>query len=196
VRKTPAPSKTAAKSAASPAGPLARTLRLRSNVTLERLADETGVSKGHLSRFERGEKSLSIAALMRLSRALNTSVSALLGERAGEDLLHVVHAGDRSRRKAAKGEGDYEFVTLSRSDRAGSPSAFIVHLNVMSTFGKDAFHQGDEMCFVLSGAVEIGLASHSMLLRQGDFAQFPGSIRHRMRGLEPNTAVLIVVTPS
>jgi transcriptional regulator with XRE-family HTH domain len=173
---------------------LARTLRLRSNVTLERLADETGVSKGHLSRFERGQKSLSIAALMRLSRALDTSVSALLGEQAGEDLLYVTRAGDRTRRKAAKGDGDYEFVALTRSDGARGPSAFIVHLDAMSTFGKDAFHPGEEMCFVLSGAVELSLASRSMLLRKGDFAQFPGSIRHRMRGLEPDTAVLIVVT--
>jgi transcriptional regulator with XRE-family HTH domain len=185
---------TATKSPTSRAGMLARTMRLRSSVTLERLAEETGVSKGHLSRFERGEKSLSIAALMRVSQALNTSASALLGEQAGDDLLHVVHRGERPRRKAAKGEGDYEFVTLSRSDGAGAASAFIVHLDAMSTFGKEAFHQGEEMCYVLSGAVEFALASRSMRLREGDFVQFPGSVRHRMRGLKPNTAVLIMVT--
>lgn len=181
-------------SGSSSAGMLARTLRVRSNMTLERLAGETGVSKGHLSRFERGEKSLSIAALMRLSRALDTSVSALLGEQTRDDLLYVNRAGKRRRRKAAKGEGNYEFVTLTRGDGARRPSAFIVQLNGMSTFAKDAFHPGEEMCFVLSGAVEFALASRSIRLRQGDFAQFPGSIRHRMRGLEPSTAVLIVVT--
>ena len=83
------------------AGLLARSFRRQRSITLEQLATETGLSKGHLSRFERGEKSLSIAALMRLSKALHTSVSALLGERAGEDLLHVVRTGERTRRKAA-----------------------------------------------------------------------------------------------
>lgn len=173
---------------------LARMLRVRSNMTLERLAEEAGVSKGHLSRFERGEKSLSIAALMRLSRALDTSVSALLGEQGSEDLLYVNRAGDRRRRKAAKGEGNYEFVTLTRGDGARGANAFIVQLDGMSTFAKDAFHPGEEMCFVLSGSVEFALASHSILLNKGDFAQFPGSIQHRMRGLEPGTAVLILVT--
>ena len=178
------------------AGLLARSFRRQRSITLEQLATETGLSKGHLSRFERGEKSLSIAALMRLSKALHTSVSALLGERAGEDLLHVVRTGERTRRKAARTEGKYEYVPLSRTDAGAGPSAFIVHLTATSSFGKDAFHDGDEMFFVLSGAVEIALASRSMLLRQGDFAQFAGSIRHRLRGLEPNTAVLIVVTQS
>lgn len=173
---------------------LAKTLRLRGNVTLEQLAEQTGISKGHLSRFERGEKSISIAALTRLARALDASVSALLGPQAGESLVHVARAGERTRRKVAKGAGDYEFVTLTHGDGARGPSAFIVHLNAMSTFGKDPFHPGEEMCFVLSGAVELAIASRSMLLRKGDFAQFPGSIRHRMRGLAPDTAALIVVT--
>ncbi len=55
--------------------------------TLDQLAEVTGLSKGHLSRFERGEKSLSVAALMRLAQALGTSVSFLLGE----DVDHSEH---------------------------------------------------------------------------------------------------------
>ena len=37
-------------------GLLARELRRRRNMTLEELSRQSGLSKGHLSRFERGEK--------------------------------------------------------------------------------------------------------------------------------------------
>jgi transcriptional regulator with XRE-family HTH domain len=179
--------------AASPAM-LARSLRRRRSLTLEQLAQDTGLSKGHLSRYERGEKSLSIAALVRLSKALNTSVSALLGEHAGEELLHVVRSGERPRRRAARTEGNYEFVPLSRTDEHAGPSAFIVHMGTESTLGKEVFHEGDELFFVLSGSVEIVLGSRSVRLGQGDFAQFPGLVRHRLRGLESNTSILVFVT--
>jgi transcriptional regulator with XRE-family HTH domain len=173
---------------------LARSLRRRRNLTLEQLAEEAGLSKGHLSRYERGEKSLSIAALVRLSKALNTSVSALLGEHAGEDLLHVVRSGERPRRRAARVEGNYEFVPLTRTDEYAGPSAFVVHMGTESTLGKEVFHEGDELFYVLSGSVEVVLGSRSVRLGQGDFAQFPGLVRHRLRGLESNTSLLVFVT--
>ena len=59
------------------AGALVRSLRRRANLTLDRLAEEVELSKSHLSRYERGEKSLSVSSLMRLAKALGTSVAAL-----------------------------------------------------------------------------------------------------------------------
>lgn len=175
-------------------GMAARTIRRRLNLTLEQVAERVGISSGHLSRYERGDKSLSIAVLMRLARALNTSVSSLLGEKAGGGILHVVRAGERKTQQAAGAEGEYEFVPLSRSDGSAMTNAFIVQLNRSATIGKEVFHEGHEMFFVLSGSVEVVLGSRSMRLHKGDFAEFPGLVRHQMRGLEANTSVLVVVT--
>jgi len=172
-------------------GKLVRALRLRRNLTLEQLATQTDISKGHLSRFERGEKAVSIATLMRIAQALHTSVSSLLGERVGEDILHVVRAADRQLRKAHT--GNYEFAPLSRADGNETPTAFLLHLSAESIGSEEAFHAGDEIFFVLSGAIEIELAAHSVVLRQGDYAQFPGLVRHRLRGIEAGTEVLVVV---
>lgn len=173
-------------------GDLVRSLRRRRNLTLDQLAEEVGLSKGHLSRFERGEKSLSVSALMRLAKALGTSVSTLLGEQDHADVLHVVRAGERLMRRAAPAEGAYEYSALSPSDDLGS-SAFVLRLPPSSVRRSDAHHGGNEMLFVLSGAVEVELPTKSMLLRQGDFGQFPGHVRHHLRGLEEGTEVLVIV---
>ncbi|TAL52842.1 XRE family transcriptional regulator [Pandoraea sp.] len=172
-------------------GRLVRALRLRRQLTLDQLAEETALSKGHLSRFERGEKALSIAALVRVAQALHTSVASLLGEQVGEDILHVVRASERQLRRVNAGK--YTFAPLSRADGNESPTAFLLQLSAESVFGEEAFHGGDEIFFVLSGAIEIELAAHSVILRQGDYAQFPGLVRHRLRGVEPKTEVLIIV---
>lgn len=180
--------------AAASLASLCRSLRQRRRLTLEQLAQDAGLSKGHLSRYERGQKSLSIAALVRLSKALNTSVSALLGEHADESLLHVVRSGERARRRVTRSDGSYEFAPLTRTDEQAGSSAFIVHIGRESALGREVSHGGDELFFVLSGSVEIILGSRTVVLRQGDFAQFPGLMRHRLRGLESNTSLLVFVT--
>ena len=175
-------------------GKLVRALRTRRRMTLEQLAEQAQLSKGHLSRFERGEKTVSVSALMRVAQALHTSVAALLGERMGDDILHVVRSADRQLREASQGK--YQFASLSRADGTESPTAFLLRLSGESLVREHAFHAGEEIFFVLSGALEIELASQSVVLRQGDYAQFPGLAKHRLRGIEANTEVLIVVAGS
>lgn len=181
---------------AEPAAPglTARAIRRRLNLTLKQVAERVGLSSGHLSRYERGDKSLSIAALIRLAKALNTSVSALLSESDDHDRLHIVRVGERRIQRVARSEGNYEFAPLSRSGGRNAANAFIVQLNRRATVGKEVFHDGYEMFFVLSGSVEIVLGSHTMRLLKGDFGEFPGSVRHQIRGLEDGTSILVVVT--
>jgi len=174
------------------AGVLVRLLRRRRNVTLEQLALEVGLSKGHLSRYERGEKVLSVPALIRLARALDTSVAALLGETEHRGLVHVVRAGSKAARSVKNPDGTYEVLALGPPGSVRS-SAFIARFPSEATTSADAYHAGEEMLYVLSGSVEMELQSSSVLLRRGDFAQFPGSAHHRLRALEKGTEVLVIV---
>lgn len=175
-------------------GDLVRLLRRRKGLTLDDLAAEVGLSKGHLSRYERGEKSLSVAALMRLAKVLGTSVAALLGETQQDDLMHVMRAVDRAgtRTERAK-DGGFVYMPVSRPGDVRS-TAFVVRLDHQAVMKNDAYHSGEEMLFVVSGTVEVELATKSVLLRRGDFAQFSGSVHHRLRAMEKDTEVLIVVT--
>lgn len=175
-------------------GHLVRLLRRRKGLTLDHLAVEVGLSKGHLSRYERGEKSLSVSALMRLAKALGTSVAALLGESPQDDLMHVVRAADRIGTQAERAQdGGFIYMPLSRPGDLRS-TAFLIRLEHMAVMKNDAYHSGEEMLFVVSGVAEVELATKSVLLRQGDFAQFSGSVHHRLRAMETNTEVLVVVT--
>lgn len=175
------------------AGAAARMLRLRKGLTLDQLAELSGLSKGHLSRFERGQKSLSIASLIRLASALDTSVSLLLGENVDEGHLHVVRAGSRGEASVVSDDGGYTYSVLSRAGGRDAPIVFLVDFPARARRSMDAYHGGEETIFVLEGSVEVLFPDRSITLDQGDFLQFPGHIKHVVQGLSDHSQLLISV---
>lgn len=176
-------------------GVRAKSLRLLRRMTLDRLAGLTGVSKGHLSRFERGEKSLSLAMLIRLADALQSSVSELLGEpTAASGKSHFAKAAGRTFRKANAADGGYDFAALSRGNDP-MINAFIVEFAADSEMRKSAqaHHSGEELLFVLEGALEVELDQRKQTLHEGDYLQFPGSVRHNVRSTRKRSRALVVV---
>jgi transcriptional regulator with XRE-family HTH domain len=174
-------------------GSNARAARLKRGMTLDALACEAGLSKGHLSRFERGEKSLSIGALIRLSEALDTPVAVLLGESESGQAYHLVRAGGRDRMQASRKHGGYSYTTLSAASDSSRLSAFLVDVPAGASRGSPVAHAGEEIVYVISGRVEAALAGETIVLEQGDYLQFVGSRDHTMRGIDRMSQILIVV---
>jgi transcriptional regulator with XRE-family HTH domain len=176
-------------------GTNARSLRQKRKLTLDQLAEVTGLSKGHLSRFERGEASLSVAALMRLAQALGTSVSFLLGEDVDQDAIHLVRVGDRKTSHLPAEDGGYRYSLLSRSDQPHDMEVFTVELTAGASVAGKVSHGGKEGFFVVSGDVEIEVADQIFRLRQGDYLEFPANLRHATRSRSPRATVLVIVSP-
>jgi transcriptional regulator with XRE-family HTH domain len=60
-------------------GAVVRRLRVRQDMTQEVLARRAGITQGHLSKIESGERpNPSVTTLKRLARALDVSVATLL----------------------------------------------------------------------------------------------------------------------
>ena len=174
-------------------GLFVRDLRSRRGLTLDMLSERTGLSKGHLSRFERGEKFLSVAALLRVANALEVSVSAMLGDSVAADALHVVRAADRKFRSAPQKDGGYSFSTLSRSGDDTVSTSFLVEYPSRARRSSTSYHAGEEHFFVLKGRVEIDLPGRTVVLEEGDYLQFPGYLKHSVKGLATRSQVLVVV---
>ena len=58
-----------------------KTLRKQRKITLEKLGDLTGLTKGYLSKIERSKKAPPYSTLNRIALALNVDAAFLLGER-------------------------------------------------------------------------------------------------------------------
>lgn len=174
-------------------GPQARALRQRRKLTLEQVAELTGLTKGHLSRFERGEKALSVAALLRLAAVLNTSVSSLLGEQVDDNVFRLVRRDERKLHHTEVSDGGYGFVTLSRPSENAGLDTFILEMPANAERINEAHHGGEESFYVLDGEIEIRVADKVMILAAGDYLQFPGRLKHVIRGRKDFNRVFIAI---
>lgn len=174
-------------------GNLARVLRKKLGITLDQLSKKIGVSKSHLSRYERGEKDLSITTFIRLSKALNIPIEKLIKKDENYDLLHVIRFEDRVRYEINDNGSAYSFSPLTQTNKLSLANVFTVYLNDESNFTKDVHHEGEELFYVLSGIVEISIGSRLIELYKDDFIQFSASIRHKVRAKSQDASLLIFV---
>jgi transcriptional regulator with XRE-family HTH domain len=171
-----------------------RVLRQEREMTLDGLAELTGLDKGYISRLERGLKNPSIATVLRLSEALEVPVAELFGERLAEHAVRVTRAPDRLP-LADAGASAHGIEALSRDGAA--LEAFILHPAAEFSADGHAEHAGEELFFVLHGTIELRFADRGFVLEPGDCAQFPGHLPHRIRrvGPEPASALVAVARP-
>jgi transcriptional regulator with XRE-family HTH domain len=172
------------------AGNYARVLRKRHGLTLDELAAKLDLSKGHLSRFERGEKALSVSSLVRLADALDTTVGVLLGEATAESDIRLSKANAREFLHVNENEAVFKYALLSGK---GAHETFLVELEEGRHHQSPAEHPGLELLFVVSGDILMTLARREIAMSTGDYLEFPGVTPHSIQGVGGKAVVLIVV---
>lgn len=95
-------------------------------VTLETLADKTGLTKSYLSKVERGLNTPSIAAALKLAKALNVQVEELFSEESdGVDGYSIVRRDQR--KSLSSGDDGPAYASLAQQIGARALLPFIVH---------------------------------------------------------------------
>lgn len=174
-------------------GKRVRSIRRRAGVTLDQLAGQTGLNKGYLSRIESGEKSPSIATLLKLGNGLNVPVSQLFGEEVDDGDIHIFRGRRTGARKSPRGPA---IVSLSGATSSAELKAFLIRPSDKFEEEKRAEHSGTEGAFVVEGSIELQFSDRMVALSQGDYIQFPGHLTHQVRRTSPLATVLIVVSES
>ena len=174
----------------------ARDARRRRGLTLDRVAELSALSKGYLSRFERGEKTLSVAALIRLGSALDVSIGTLLGEEVDNGEIHLLRANDTPPLTASSEDGSYVFHALSGNFDGQTHSTFLLDIPVDRPHSSRAFHGGRELLLVLEGSIEMSIGKNNLQLGKGDYLEFPGSIPHTISSPSDPSRILLVIVDS
>ncbi len=170
-----------------------RDLRLRRGMTVQQLAEASGLSKGFISQVENDRTSPSLATLQDLARALETSVAYLVVEE--EKVLHVVRMSER--RQVAVG-GNTSRVELLSAWPKRNLELLIAELPPgLSAGDKRHYHHGEECMLCLEGEVSIRCGDQREVLRAGDSVHYDGRVPHAIENCGPGTArVIIAMTPA
>ncbi|WP_376743803.1 helix-turn-helix domain-containing protein [Ensifer canadensis] len=166
--------------------------RRQRGLTLDVLADTTGISKSYLSKLESGKKAPSIATVMKLSEALGVSVGAIFGEQNQETDIHVVRSGHHD--KLLHGtEVGATYIPLSQNTAFQNLESFLYFPPSEYADDNRAEHSGEEMIYVIDGSVEVQFNDRTVELFQGDYLQFHGYNSHQIRKIGSDARLLIII---
>jgi transcriptional regulator with XRE-family HTH domain len=170
-------------------------LRRQHGMTLDQLADSAGLTKSYVSKVERGLSIPSISTALKIAGTFDLSVGQLLGETQYDDAISVVRRGERPSFMRGGSSSGYDYEMLAPGKRFKTMEPFIMRPPLKFQDDRRFEHGGQEMVFVLSGAIELAFGSHNYTLNTGDCAYFDSHIPHRSRSLNGKVAqVLVVVT--
>lgn len=152
-----------------------RSLRVARNLTIAQVAEAAGLTKGFVSRLERDQSSVSIAALLRICDVLHTPVGRLF-EAPPTGLVRaqdapVVELG-RGLRRSVYTPAEIAELQVIR-----------MHLAPGASAGQQPFavHTGVQFIQVLSGTLELRLEAERYRMAPGDAITFRGSPLHTYR---------------
>ena len=173
-------------------GAAVRARRAQLGITLDQLAQASGVSPGALSRVERGLLATSLRNAMAIARGLGCELGELVQStptaqitRAGENLRFVDEASGVERLALASPSAGVNLVQYRFPARAVS-SHFAAH----RAGTREVFH-------VLEGSIEVFTAQEQVMLHAGDTATLVVDSEHRLVNASDVTArlLLLVLSP-
>ena len=153
-------------------------LRRRRRLTLEELAELSGVSRAMISKLERGEKNPTLVIAAKLAEGLGVTLSQLAGM---EERREVVVVPKERRMVMRDPETGFERQLLS-PNFVGSGVEFIRNeIPEGSTSGEFPPHRRDveEHIVVERGSLRAILGGEEYLLEEGDSIYFEADVKHR-----------------
>jgi len=168
-----------------------RRLRTRRGLSLERLAQLSGVSRAMLGQIELGQSAPTINVLWKIARALEVTFSALISARTQSGAL-VMRAAD-SKILTSK-DRSFSSRALFPFDEPRRVEFYELRLAAGSTEEADAHPPGtSENLVVTQGVIELDAAGDTHRLEAGDSILFEADTPHTYRNPGRGEAVMYLV---
>ncbi|WP_299082218.1 XRE family transcriptional regulator [uncultured Ruegeria sp.] len=165
--------------------------RRAKGLSLEAVANLSGVSRSMVSQIERGESSPTISTLWNLTRALQVDFAGLLEEGSVADQIEVLR---RAEVPSIDNMGqNCRIRILSPPEEAGGHEVYDIQFDQDGGLNSQPHARGaQEQLTVLEGAVRVTSGSAVSELQQGDTARYAADVVHAISAKGPARVFLIV----
>jgi transcriptional regulator with XRE-family HTH domain len=175
-----------------------KAFRINKKFTLEQLANQTGFTKGYLSRIEKSEKSPPLSTLGIIARVLGVTISFLVGEEEQQTSIGIVKKGERPliARRGTAFEYSYEAIAHTFPNKKMEP--FILTLPLKPKKKMIYQHEGEEILFVLEGTMKFLHGNREYTIEEGDCVYFDSSFPHlgESVGRKEAKCFMVIYTPA
>lgn len=183
-----------------PVGQRIRQFREGKGLSLEDLAQRTGLPQEMLFEVENETASPPLGVLVKLGKALDMRWGTLISG-GGDRAYTVVRTKDRqkmSRQASQKGTTyGYTYETLAPHKTNRSMEPFIVTLQPTGTEAAPSAHDGQEFVYVLDGVMEALVDDAMEILSPGDSIYYDSTVPHLLRphGDQPVQILAVIYSP-
>ena len=168
-------------------------IRLDNNLSQEKLATLSGLTKGYISKIEKSDTAPPLSTLSKIASALNTDITTLTAQKLElpTDIdLCIVRKGDGQKISSASLQG-YHYEALAHKKKGKNMEPFLL----MPAFEEEAvfMHEGEEFMYMLEGVHEFIYKDNKYLLKEGDSIYFDSRIPHTGRSIGKKRAKILAV---
>jgi transcriptional regulator with XRE-family HTH domain len=175
-------------------------IRESKNLTIEEIAESSGLSVEQINSIENDQNLPSLGPLIKIARALGVRLGTFMDD---NDALGpvVCRAADRERNSsisfsngAADARKHMEYHPLAQQKAGRHMEPFVIDINPEENPDfKLSAHEGEEFIFVMNGEVEIEYGKEKYLLKEGDSIFYDSIVKHHVHGAPGKSAKILAV---
>ncbi|MEM9319271.1 MAG: XRE family transcriptional regulator [Pseudomonadota bacterium] len=169
--------------------------RKSQGLSLDAIANLSGVSRSMVSQIERGESSPTIATLWNLTRALNVDFAGLMEQDAPGDKIDVLLASEVPTIENM-GQG-CRIAILSPPEEAGGHEVYDISFREGGVIKSQPHARGTtEQLTVLAGRIRVTSGAANRALSTGDTARYAADVAHEIAAEAGPGRVFLIVKSS
>lgn len=160
-----------------------RAIRKRKRITIAKMAEGTGLSKGFISNVENNNTSPSIHTLHTIAAFLGVPLPYLLLEK--KQHMKIVRKDERK-------NSFLNNLQIEHLTSRGGLRMMIVEMPPGSSIGKPHAHEGEECHLVLEGKLLAEQGEDSVIVEKGDSFSWNASVPHFVKNIGEDKAVVLI----
>lgn len=169
--------------------------RKQSQLSLEKLASLSGVSRATISKIERGESLPSTTVLAKLSKALGLSMTELVAQQAEDDIVLlkadqqplILDPRSNYKRRCLSPILPGRGIDWSISELQPNQKTPLFHAHRQGT---------EEYLYVLNGSLQVHIGHHQYIMSEGDSIFYKAAASHAFENLTDQVARYMVIIDS
>ena len=160
-------------------GPRIRKWREERHLSMEQLADLSGLGAEFLALLEAEDILPSIGPLQKISRALGVRLGTFMDDQISRDPIvtrSAAHDDDLILRGSLGKSPSFHYTALGKGKSDRNMEPFLIE--VMPEAATSSSHQGEEFIYVLEGTLKVEYGRDAHTLRPGDSIYYNSLVPH------------------
>ena len=177
-----------------------KSIRETNNLSIEEIAERSGLNTDQIIAIENNETLPSLGPLIKIARALGVRLGTFMDD---NDAIGPVVCRAKEREEEtsisvsngtvdARKHMEYHPMAKQKAGRHMEPFIVDIQPSEEKEFTSSA-HEGEEFIYVMQGEIEIDYGKEKYLLKEGDSIYYDSIVKHHIHGAEGKAAKIMAV---